>query len=288
MRHGLLIGVALLAVVAVKAEVQTAPAQPPGTRFVDLDGHRVRVQTLGLDTRRPGQPLVVFEAGASNALEVWSQVVPEVAAVAPLVAYDRAGLGQSDWDRTTPTPQHAVTRLHRVLEAIDAKPPYVLAGYSWGGVLARYFAGSYAADVAGLVLVDPAPIVTDSRAEELAPFDSIGAGRSGYDAYWSTFGKLLQNAAPAARAEFDALRQLMSLEVERRDLKPLPAVPIVIIVAASPLPLAALQLPFDTAAYFEAEVRPPDPSAAAVDLALPARHAGGVQHHDPPRAPRGP
>ena len=35
---------------------------------------------------------------------------------------DRSGLGQSEWDQQTPTPQHAVTRLRRVLEALAVKP----------------------------------------------------------------------------------------------------------------------------------------------------------------------
>jgi hypothetical protein len=41
---------------------------------------------------------VVFEAGASNSLGVWDRVLPEVAAFAPTLAYDRAGLGESEWD----------------------------------------------------------------------------------------------------------------------------------------------------------------------------------------------
>jgi pimeloyl-ACP methyl ester carboxylesterase len=222
---------------------------------VDLDGRRVRIQALGIETRQPGQPVVIFEAGASNPLEVWSRVVPQVAADAPLVAYDRSGLGQSEWDQQTPTPQHAVTRLRRVLEAIAVKPPYVLVGYSWGAVLARYFAGDHPGDVAGLVFVDPGPIVTDSLADQLAPFETIGAGKTGYEAYWTSFGALLKDAAPAARAEYEVLRQLMDVEVARRDLKPLPAVPVAMIIAARPLPLEALKLPFDASAYFDADVR---------------------------------
>jgi len=254
-RGCLLIGIGLTTVwLAAGARAQDATSAS-GTRFVDLDGHRVRIQALGLDTRRPGQPVVIFEAGASNALDVWSRVVPQVAALAPLVAYDRAGLGQSDWDDQTPTPQHAVTRLRAVLDAIAVKPPYVLVGYSWGAVLAYYFAGHHPADVAGLVFVDPGPIVTESLAEQLGPFEAVGAGRRGYDAYWSALGALMKNRPPAARAEFEVLRQLMDAEVERRGLKPLPAVPVAMIVAAKALPLEALQLPFDARAQFEADVR---------------------------------
>jgi pimeloyl-ACP methyl ester carboxylesterase len=142
-----------------------------------------------------------------------------------------------------------------VLDLVGAKPPYLLVGYSWGGVLARYFAGDHPADVAGLVFVDPGPIVTDSLAEQLAPFEAVGAGRRGYDAYWAAFGALLKDAPPGARAEFDALRQLMGIEVEHRGLEPLPAVPVAMVVAAKALPLEALKLPFDARAQFDADLR---------------------------------
>jgi pimeloyl-ACP methyl ester carboxylesterase len=248
------LGVLVILTAGLSAHAQGA-ATAPGVRFVELDGRRVRVQTLGLETRKPGQPVVILEAGASNTLDVWSRVVPQVAPVAPLIAYDRAGLGQSDWDEQTPTPQHAVARLGRVLDATAVKPPYVVVGYSWGAVLAHYFAGYHPADVAGLVFVDPGPIVTESLAEQLAPFEAVGAGRRGYDAYWSALGALMKDRPPAARAEFEVLRRLMDAEVERRGLKPLPAVPVAMIVAAKALPLAALQLPFDARAQFEADVR---------------------------------
>lgn len=255
MRGGLVIGVALLAVMASRAEVQDRPAPPPATRFVDLDGRRVRVQALGLESRRPADPILVFEAGATNALDVWSRVLPDAAALAPAVAYDRAGLGQSEWDEQPPTPQRVVARLRQVLERIGAAPPYVLIGYSWGAVLARYFAADHPADIKGLVFVDPGPVVTDSLDEQLASFEAVGAGRAGYDAYWNSLAGLLKNAAPAARAEFQVLRQLMDTEVSRRGLKPLPPVPVAVIVAAKPIPLAALQLPFDATAHFEADLR---------------------------------
>ena len=72
----------------------SATAQVPDTsaklRMVDVDGHAVRVQTMGLDRRRPGSPIVVFEAGAATTLDVWRSVLPNVASLAPVVAYDRA------------------------------------------------------------------------------------------------------------------------------------------------------------------------------------------------------
>jgi pimeloyl-ACP methyl ester carboxylesterase len=213
------------------------------------------VQALGLDSRRPGAPVIVFEAGATNSLEVWGGIVPEVAALAPVVAYDRAGLGRSDWDLLRPTPQHVAARLRQLLDRVGAAPPYVLVGYSWGGVLARYFAGVNRSEIAGLVFVDPGPIITQSLEGNVAPFDAIGAGRSGYEAYWSSFAALFERASPAIRAEFDVLRSLMDQALEDRGVPELPAVPVTVIVSAKYLPLVGMQLPYDPEAHFRAELQ---------------------------------
>jgi pimeloyl-ACP methyl ester carboxylesterase len=172
------------------------------------------------------------------------------------VAYDRAGLGQSEWDETTPTPRHVATRLHALLAAVGAGPPYVVVGYSWGGSLARYFAGYYPDEIAGIVFVDPGPIVTMTHAERLAPYDSIGAGKPGYDAFWSAFDAFFAGAGPAVRAEFEVFRGMMEIDPAQRDLRPLPRVPMAMLVAGRHVPFPeSVRLPFDARAHFEVDVR---------------------------------
>jgi pimeloyl-ACP methyl ester carboxylesterase len=237
---------------ALRAQEVKPAAQ---TQLVQFDGRPVRVQAYGLDGRRAGSPVVVFEAGATNAIEVWGGIPGRVALEAPVIAYDRAGLGRSAWDSTAPSPQHVTDRLRRLLQQVGVAPPYVLVGYSWGGMLARYYAGYYPADVAGLVLVDPSPVLTLSRTQHVAPFDSVGAGRAGYDAYWSGFGALFGRSAPAVRAEFDVFRGLVDADLPQRDLRPLPSVPLAIIVAARYLDIPGMRLPYDPRAHFEVDLR---------------------------------
>jgi pimeloyl-ACP methyl ester carboxylesterase len=226
----------------------------PGVTMTDLDGRAVRVQAIGLQNRRPGQPIVVFEAGASNSLEIWGGILPQVASMAPVVAYDRAGLGRSEWDDTTPTPKHVADRLRRVLRQIGADPPYVLVGFSWGGMLSRYFAGYYPGDVVGLIFVEPSPMVTESLADNLMPFEAIGAGRAGFESYWSSFAALLARASPAVQAENQVMRQLLERDLADRDLRQLPAVPMVVLVAAKYFAVP-LTVPFDLQRYFQADLR---------------------------------
>lgn len=231
-------------------------AQPSvQTRIIEVSGQPVRVQTSGLTTRRAGSPVVIFEAGATHSLDAWGTIPRSVAADAPIVAYDRAGLGQSAWDGVTPTPRHVTARLRGLLARLGAEPPYVLVGHSWGGMLAYHFAGHYPAEVAGLVLVDPAPVLTLSASEQIAPFDSVGAGRAGFDASWSGFASFLARAAPAIRAEFDVYRGLLTTELHERDLRALPAVPLIVLVAGKYLPISGLQVPYDPAAHFVVDLR---------------------------------
>ena len=248
-------GMAVTLCAVVGQSLQAQQAAVPGVAMVNLDGKAVRMQVLGLQNRRPGTPLVVFEAGATNPVEIWGDILPQVAAIAPVFAYDRAGLGRSEWDNTTPTPLHVADRLRRLLLQIGAEPPYVFVGYSWGGMLARYFAGYYPRAVTGLVLVDPGPMVTQPMGDNLGPFDVIGAGRAGYDAYWSSFAALFEGAAPAVRAEFQVFRRLMEIDLQDRDLRPVPDVPIVVVVAAKYLAVPSMRLPYDPHAHFEADLR---------------------------------
>ncbi|HEY9378883.1 MAG TPA: alpha/beta fold hydrolase, partial [Jiangellaceae bacterium] len=48
----------------------------------------------------------------------------------------------------------AAEELHTALRAADVRPPYVLAGHSYGGLVIRMFTDKYRDEVAGMVLVD--------------------------------------------------------------------------------------------------------------------------------------
>ncbi len=130
----------------------------------------------------------------------------------------------------------------------------MLVGFSWGGMLARYFAGYYPSDVVGLVFVDPSPMVTESLADNLMPFEAIGVGRAGFEAYWSNFAALLARASPAVRAENQVLRGLLERDLADRDLHPIPAVPMVVVVAAKYFAVP-LTVPFDLQRHFQADLR---------------------------------
>lgn len=249
----LTIGLAVLLETPALALAQRA-VPPPRTHTVVVGGHAMRAQSYGLDARRPGEPVVVFEAGATNSLEVWDGIAPQVAESAAVVTYDRAGLGASAWDGVRPTPQHVAERLTTLLGEIGAPPPYVLVGYSWGGTLVRYFAGLHPDAVAGIVYVDPGPVVTQTLAGELELLEQSGAGTAGRDSLRAAATRAMQQMPEAMRAEFEVFSELMRVDVPERSLLPVPAVPTAVIIAGRHFPFP-VELPYDQAAHFEVDLR---------------------------------
>lgn len=101
-----------------------------------------------------GSPTVVLDAAMGTSSTTWAPILPALAAVTRIIAYDRAGLGGSDPVRRL-TVRSSVEDLYSVLRAAGGGP-CVLVGNSWGATLAQLAAWTAPGLVAGLVLVDPA------------------------------------------------------------------------------------------------------------------------------------
>ena len=243
-------------VAAMWARDGAAQSAPPSTaalviRKVDVDGLAIRVGTAGFGNRKPGQPVVVFEGGASAPLETWDTVAPAVAQFAPVVTYDRAGAGQSAWDGLPPTPERVVARLSRLLSQIQAAPPYVLVGHSWGGALVRYFAGQYSKDVVGVLYIDPTDI-TLTRSDLVRLFESFGAGAAEYDEFQRVMKRSLSGLPAVLTEEATVITDLFDRAFDERGVLPQPRVPTSVIVAGRVGIPPQGALPFDTAAYAKA------------------------------------
>jgi pimeloyl-ACP methyl ester carboxylesterase len=63
-------------------------------------------------------------------------------------------VGRSDRATTPRTAREIVGDLHTALRAADERPPFLLVGFSFGGLTTQLYAASYPGDVAGVVLVD--------------------------------------------------------------------------------------------------------------------------------------
>jgi pimeloyl-ACP methyl ester carboxylesterase len=117
----------------------------------DVGGFRLNLNCLG-----EGSPAVILDAALGASSISWSLVQPEVATLTTACSYDRAGFGWSDPGPMPRTAGRIAVELRTLLERAGTRPPYLLVGHSFGGLVMRIFAHRYIEVVSGLVLVDPA------------------------------------------------------------------------------------------------------------------------------------
>jgi pimeloyl-ACP methyl ester carboxylesterase len=125
------------------------PLPPRQGQSVDIGGRSLNYSCIGT-----GSPTVIFENGGGGAGMYWTPFQREVARYTRACWYDRAGHGWSD-RAPFPHPASAIVEdLHRMLRNAGERPPYVLAGLSFGGICVRVYAQHYPAEVSGMVLID--------------------------------------------------------------------------------------------------------------------------------------
>lgn len=122
-------------------------------------------QRLYLLEKGSGEATVLFESGIAATNLNWFHIQEKVSRFASTASYDRGGLGWSSPCRTARTPGNIAAELNELLNEAGIKPPYILVGHSFGGLVMRKFALLYPEQVSSLILVDP------MRCEEWPPLD---------------------------------------------------------------------------------------------------------------------
>ncbi len=191
-----------------------------------LDRYYAAPQTLVKVSRRrrlnlliagEGQPTVIFAPGGWASTLEWARVQHAVAARTRTVGYDNAGFGFSDPGPLPRTASAIVNDLRAALKAADIPPPYVLVGWSFGGLIMRLFAFKYPQDVVGMVMVDSSSerqiglFASDPmamgwrrkllRVEQLARAGDLVAGTPEYDEF------VVRDGAPKLPAAVKAARR---------------------------------------------------------------------------------
>jgi pimeloyl-ACP methyl ester carboxylesterase len=174
-------GLAAAALIAAEHRVTRAQSATPTVAslvpdsgdfsgLIDIGGRKLYLEGHGA-----GSPTVVLVAGSRSSARYWSDdllhshdprqmVLPEVAEFTRVYAYDRPGTyaeidGEIVPSRSDPITQprtipETVAELHALLQTAAIPGPYVLAGHSLGGFMARLYAATYPDEVVGMVLVD--------------------------------------------------------------------------------------------------------------------------------------
>lgn len=181
-----------------------------------LDQHYATPQTLVKIGRRrrlnllilgEGGPTVVFAPGLINTTLEWAAVQHAVAQKACTVAFDKAGIGFSDPGPMPRTAGAIVDDLRAALLRAGIAPPYVLVGWSAGGLAMRLFAFRHWDEVAGLVMVDSASEHQDQRLDAVRGDDQNAARRRQALADYTRLARLARAGAlqPGSPDHFRAI-----------------------------------------------------------------------------------
>src|SRR5687768_9829378 len=136
---------------AIATEMDKRSYPPPG-QMVDVGGYRLHLYCVGENVE--GSSTVILEHGLGATSAAWARVQPQISQTTRVCAYDRAGMGWSDPGPKPRDAEHIVTELHSLLQNADIPGPYVLVGWSFGGLYMRMYAGKYSTEVSGIVLLD--------------------------------------------------------------------------------------------------------------------------------------
>lgn len=138
---------------AVAATSGAAFAQ--GTSPVAAGGlHSVGDHSLYLYCTGEGSPTVVFEAGLGDGAVNFRSIQSRVARFTRACIYDRAGYGLSEAGPLPRDMTALVADLESLLAAAQERGPFVVAGHSFGGLVALDFANRNPASVSGVLLID--------------------------------------------------------------------------------------------------------------------------------------
>jgi pimeloyl-ACP methyl ester carboxylesterase len=121
--------------------------QPPPGQLIDVGKYRLHLYVAG-----EASPTIVLDhslGGVEGYL-----LIEELAKLARVCIYDRAGYGWSDCSPYPRTSSQIVKELDTLLTEAGIEPPYILVGNSFGSYNVRLYAHLFPQKVVGIVLTD--------------------------------------------------------------------------------------------------------------------------------------
>ncbi len=231
------------------------------TESVNIDGFKYHVKLGGMEHLKDSIPIVVLEMGAGSTLKSWEPIYNELTKFAPVFAYERAGIGQSEWNEIEPKPNNVAIQLKKILTTLELNPPYILAGHSWGGVIIRAYAGHFKEDVKALVYIDPMDY-TMTTEDEKSIYKSIGTVPEDALKFIDELTEFFtdgQEMPPGITAEYDAIDKFNKTKVSKRQLGEEPNIPMAVFIGTKAMPAPPVppqfKQPFDYEEWFKASIK---------------------------------
>jgi len=186
--------------------------------LVSVGDHRLDVLRAGT-----GGPAVVFEAELADSLNVWLPIWRRISELTTVIAYSRAGFGQSEAGSSDHSVPHSAADLHELLHRLPVQPPYILVARSYGSLIARLYTSLYPTDVAGIVLVDG---THEQQVQRYGTIDSTYPRE-----FRQYFDSMLARLPPGAEAA--EIRETVRIQMEGGvpGLTPLPDIPIAVLTS---------------------------------------------------------
>lgn len=212
------------------------PFHPPG-RFINLGMHVMYIECLG-----DKAPTVLIDVGLADSSANWYKVAKRLAKNVRTCVYDRAGYGWSDPGPGARTTAQIVHELNMLLEFAEIPGPYVIAGHSFGGFTARYFASRYPNKTAGVVLIDsshPDQIVRLAELDKVEHKQPLKVSRrEPAPGYMNEFEKrwyFLNSSRKATFAQMNELKSFKDSADQVKHANTFPDVPLAVLTRGKQL-----------------------------------------------------
>jgi pimeloyl-ACP methyl ester carboxylesterase len=215
----------LLALVVTACSPASTPLPPSLSDAisgkVDVGGYELYYTCVG-----EGSPTVILEAGSEGNVSTWDLVMLYYRKYTRVCAYDRANLGKSDPAPKPRTFEDMTRDLHALLQNVPIEGPYVLTGYSMGGMLVQLYASQYPSDVVGVVLVDSSH--PDVGVRLLAALPPETAGEDQDIKLWREYATWMTTSTGKSKFDSEDVNNLLSME-QMRAVKTLGDIPLAVV-----------------------------------------------------------
>jgi pimeloyl-ACP methyl ester carboxylesterase len=147
-----------------------SPTSSPTTGQIDgmfdVGGHKLHLRCGGGGS--PGSPTLVYLHGLGGDGSDVASINTSLASQVRVCTYDRVNVGRSDSITGRHSGADSVRDLHALLGTAGVPGPYLLVGFSFGGLLAIMYAGTYPDQVMGMLCLDGS-LPTDDEVDQLIP-----------------------------------------------------------------------------------------------------------------------